>query len=169
MPLIPDDNHRRTDVVCLVGCGAKKAAGPCEARRLYLGTPTRLALDWAERNFETWFILSAEYGLLEPKQKIEDYDKTLAGLPERERDEWSAEVGQWLTQNYGVRRKTPVVVLAGGDYLNPLRDQQRGGWLDGYTLLTPLAGLTIGRRCRWLKDNPVLTDDLLARIVKGQR
>lgn len=79
----------------LVGCVKSKrparAAG-VPAANLYDSPLWQRRRDYAERAGATWFILSAEHGLLAPETAICWYDTSLADFPVAERRLWSGRV-----------------------------------------------------------------------------
>lgn len=68
-----------------------------------------------------WFILSAEYGLLNPQKTVAPYDKTLNRMPLTERREWAQRV---ITQmDKELLHVEKIVLLAGmrhREFLPPL-------------------------------------------------
>ena len=143
----------------IVGCGAAKASETVEARDLYTSSYfavkrqyAEAAVQWArtaDRKANTWAILSAEHGVLLPRQEVDPYDTTiddLRGVPiagesayelpsgdpvETELDRWAMRVhsalGDWLRRPYAAdQQESPcreLVVLAGSDYVDALRER----------------------------------------------
>ena len=64
----------KTDFVGVISCSEKKRKGPSAARDMYLSQHFRFCLRYAEKNFNVWYILSANYGLLHPDSIIIPYD-----------------------------------------------------------------------------------------------
>lgn len=60
---------------------------------LYVSPWFQLARAYVERTGQPWFILSAEYGLLDPDQVIAPYDRMLVHMPADERRAWARNVG----------------------------------------------------------------------------
>lgn len=63
--------------ICIIPCGRKKIwdlksdAGPTRAKDVYIGTFTRKCQEYAEIFYpNAWYILSAKYGFLSPKDII---------------------------------------------------------------------------------------------------
>jgi len=110
------------------------------------------AVQWAktaDRRANSWGILSAEHAILPPRLEVEPYDTTiddLRGVPlesepayelpsgepvATELDRWAmwvhSSLGSWLRQPYAAnQQESPcreLVVLAGGDYVNALRER----------------------------------------------
>jgi hypothetical protein len=132
----------------LVSCVAEKAAEPCEARDLYRSDWFRKARAYVEALGADWLILSAEHGVLDPRQVAAPYDATLNAMPVADRRAWSAEVMRQLRQRGQVGRR--VVILAGERYrefLIPLLEPVAGG--PG-NVAVPMRGLGIGEQKAWL-------------------
>lgn len=133
--------------VCLVACAKKKQESKEPAEDLYDSTLFNLARRYAELHSDTWFILSAKYGLLSPKEIIEPYDLTLKDLSRAERRDWAARVENQLRKV--LKPGDSVVMLAGVLYrqdLVPLLE------LRGLKTIIPLKGLSIGRQQKRLID-----------------
>ncbi|AEM58778.1 hypothetical protein HISP_16345 [Haloarcula hispanica N601] len=148
----------------LIGCGNAKTDDPAEARDLYTSSYfavkrsyAEAAVQWArtaDRRANTWAVLSAEHGILMPRQTVAPYDTTiedLRGEPiegeanyrlpsgdcvESRLDRWALRVhsslGDWLRRPYAAdQQESPcreLVVLAGSDYVDALRKR---GIFDG--------------------------------------
>jgi hypothetical protein len=63
-----------------------------------------------------WFVLSAEYGVVEPDQVIEPYDRSLADISIAARRSWSAKVLKHLTETLGDLRAYRFEIHAGANY-----------------------------------------------------
>lgn len=141
----------------LVGCGKAKAEDAAQARDLYTGGLTRDRINYAMGRSaaygEPWWILSAEHGLLRPRQVTHPYDRRLANLGELERASWALAVAQALVRELPTGcnlRELVVEIHAGRDYVEPL-----GGILQeglGIEVSTPLEGLAVGHQRRWYAE-----------------
>ncbi|KKB33301.1 DUF6884 domain-containing protein [Bacillus thermotolerans] len=67
--------------LCIIPCGTKKIwdkrpdAGPAKAKDTYIGIFHNLCQEYASRFFNSWVILSAKHGFLEPEDVVEEnYD-----------------------------------------------------------------------------------------------
>lgn len=133
------------DTVYLVSCVKGKRGYPCAAKDLYKSNLFRKARRYVETKGRPWFILSAEYGLVDPEQVIEPYEKTLNNMNTAARREWEAKMMDKLLA-LNARR---FVFLAGSKYCEnlvaPLKDA-------GYEVDVPMRGLGIGERLSWLKN-----------------
>jgi hypothetical protein len=97
-----------------------------------------------ERTCESWFILSAKHGLLDPLTEIDPYDETLKRKTRAEREAWSDRVLRDLLQRLGTVEGLVVEIHAGSEY----RDH---GLVDGLrrlgaTVSIPTEGMGIGRQ-----------------------
>lgn len=101
---------------------------------------------YAERHADSWFILSAEHGLLQPDQVIAPYEKTLNAMPKEERRNWARRVGHALLAN--LQPGTSVLMLAGKRYREELAPLLHA---NGFKVEVPMQGLKLGHQLRWLK------------------
>jgi hypothetical protein len=136
----------RFDIV-LVSCGRAKQERPSRAADLYTsdGFHKRRAL--AEVTGDTWFILSAEHGLVSPDEWLAPYDLALSTTPGDYRAAW----GQWVTARLahkvgGLRAKS-ILVLAPAPYADAIVSLLAS---SGATVENPLAGLRQGEQLSWL-------------------
>lgn len=136
--------------VVLVSCARAKLSHAAPAEELYTSPLFRLASAWARREVASgraarWGILSAQHGLLSPRQVVAPYDLTLRQLDREEREAWGSRIDVALRCRWGLW-PAPAVVLAGAAYVGPLA--QLG---DSWAICEPLAGLQVGERLQWLK------------------
>jgi hypothetical protein len=149
-----------TDTLVIVGCSDKKRAQRSAARDLYDRSQLfRAARRYAEREGTAgWLIVSARHGLLRPDREVDPYD---ARLPSGDDVRYWAFGAQatfagWLMENEKYvepgHGSTPskirglrIVVLAGREYAAALERTAMEGLIE-----TPLAGLGIGERLKWL-------------------
>jgi cytoplasmic iron level regulating protein YaaA (DUF328/UPF0246 family) len=131
--------------VGLVGCAKKKRDCASEARDLYISSLFRKSREYIERRCDTWFILSAKYGLVSPNKVIEPYDETLKEMSTAQREQWAERV--WGSLHSRLHTGDLVVILAGEkyyEYLIPRIEQAK------CSVEVPLEGLKLGPRLRWL-------------------
>ena len=139
---------------------------------MYTSTLFKAARAYAETFGDYWYVLSARWptednlscGWLHPDEVIAPYERSLKGLGREEVYQWRA----WcqadfagfclehpefvkLPRDTGLRHSKiedlVVIVLAGKDYVEPLRDTGFGRLIE-----TPLEGLQIGERIQWLQQ-----------------
>ncbi len=130
-----------TRPVHLVACVSQKRAEPARARDLYQSDWFRKARAYVTAQGGRWFILSAHHGLVAPARMIEPYNVTLGDMPAIERRAWGERVSAQLAEQIGPR--TPVVILAGRRYRDPL-----AAWA-GTRASVPMEGLGIGQQKAW--------------------
>lgn len=131
--------------VYLVSCVSQKRRTRSQARDLYLSPWFRKARAFVEASGMPWFILSAEYGLLDPEVQVEPYERTLNEMPISDRRAWAERVVKALTPHcVGVRR---IVVLAGTRYRDLLMPMLRALC---HNVVVPMEGMRIGEQLRWL-------------------
>jgi hypothetical protein len=131
--------------VCLVACVAGKKPEVTAAKDLYTSPLFKKCRALAESRFDRWYVLSAEYGLVEPNRKIAPYDKTLTSMLADEREAWAGRVLRALAPL--VKPGDSLTFLAGHRYreglVTPLREA-------GYKVTVPLEGMGIGKQLSWL-------------------
>lgn len=122
-----------------VACCKKKLSVPARAEELYISPLFRNASLYCKRQYKAWFILSAKYGLLSPKEFIEPYDLSLQDKTKLERQAWGRKVFEQLrTMNL----QSEIFCLhAGRLYCEPLQDL--------VACQLPLRGMGIGRQLAW--------------------
>jgi hypothetical protein len=120
----------------------------CRARDLYISQWFQKARRHVEATGMPWFILSAEYGLLDPDVEVDPYERTLNRMPVAERREWARRVADTLVPRLaGVQH---VVVLAGETYREFLMPVLTSVCPD---VQVPMAGLPIGKQLQWFDNH----------------
>ena len=102
--------------IALISCSKLKTDHPCPARELY--APSRLfslSHQYARRNADKVYILSAKYGLVEESDMIVPYDLTLADLPEHRQRDWANYVLTQMGERFDLERDT-FLILPGRPY-----------------------------------------------------
>lgn len=131
--------------VGLISCVSKKQPGSAPARELYSSPLFLKSREFVERTCDSWFVLSAKYGLVEPESIIDPYEETLNAKSRAERIEWTNEV--WTSLRQRLNANDRVTVLAGSRYrefLIPLIN------VNGHHVDVPMRGLGIGSQLQWL-------------------
>jgi len=93
-------------------------------------------------NAKMIFILSAKYGLLNPDELIDPYERTLKGMKADERQKWAQDVLSQL-EEFCNFESDKFVFLAGLPYRKNLVSH-----LKHYTV--PMEGLSFGKQLQWL-------------------
>lgn len=132
--------------VGLVGCGKQKRAGSWPARELYTSPLFRLALAEAERSCDEVCVLSALHGLVPLDRVIASYDTSLYDKCADARRGWAHTAGEELGHRFS-GLCVELVLYAGEGYAPDWRF-----FPSGWSWSEPLAGLGIGERLRWLKE-----------------
>ena len=136
------------NVLTLIGCGSAKQDEPAPARELYTSSYFAKKRGWG-RAWGDIVILSAKYGIVEPDREIPPYDKTLKNASDEEADEWATGVMADLPRDYDA-----YVVLAGSDYVEPIRDDLED--VDGEVYFPFDATSGIGDQIGWLNDETTM-------------
>ena len=132
----------------LVGCSKNKRSAPAPARELYLGPLFRAALGYAALVADETYVVSAFHGLVPLDQVIGPYDRSIEDLKKKERLPWGDRVVESVAARLpGLRPE--LHILAGSGYHVPLHV---AAITRGWTTVSPLAGLPVGRRLQWLKS-----------------
>lgn len=137
------------DTVCLVACTSRKGAYPTMAEALYQSPLFWGTKNYAETRCDTWYILSAKYGLVSPRQIIEPYDKSLFEMTDAQRERWATEIYESLRKKIGPATK--IVFLAGNKYRAYI---QKFAEIEHRATAAPLSTLGIGRQVSWLQKLP---------------
>jgi cytoplasmic iron level regulating protein YaaA (DUF328/UPF0246 family) len=125
----------------------KKCDGPAPARDLYLSPLFRGLRQYAESHADSWYILSAKYGVLRPEQVISRYEETLNTIGKRDRLAWAEKVQKQLLDL--LPSDAEVILLAGERYRENIEPFLRK---RGHSVSVPLQGLQIGKQLQWLKQ-----------------
>lgn len=133
--------------VALVSCVKSKRTMPSPAKDLYTSALFRGFRRYAEANADTWYILSAKYGLLFPDDDIAPYEMTLKTMKTAERLRWADAVRPRLLDVLPVGAE--VIFLAGEDYRENLESFLRA---RGFAVHVPFCGLRQGALLHALKE-----------------
>lgn len=154
--------------IVLISCSSSKLNHAAPAADLYSSQLFRAAKKWAEQNGTQWAILSAKHGIVDPTDVIEPYNETLKGKGKDARRQWAGQNQRWCmeylqqndfisrTQTFPDGRKTSdlrVCILAGQDYIRPLKEFPQYSFINRSEAALPLEGMPIGKRLQWLKEN----------------
>lgn len=132
--------------VAFVSCVKTKLDEPDLAEHLYISPWFCMAREWARRNADRWFILSAEHGLIEPGKFIDPYERSLNTMKVRERQEWSQrvikQIDEWQLEG------TWAWVLAGENYRRFIMEALE---VRFDRVSVPMEGLMMGEQLSWMK------------------
>ncbi len=131
--------------VGLISCVGKKRPSATQAKDLYDSALFAKSREFVEQRCDSWFILSAKYGLVEPAAVLEPYEETLNTKSRADRDEWAEKV--WVSLRQRLKPHDCVTILAGERYRERLLPliETHGCHVD-----VPMQGLGIGRQLQWL-------------------
>ena len=132
--------------IALVSCVKQKLPHPAPARALYTSPLFHGLRNHAESNSDSWFILSAEHGLLHPGTTVAPYERTLSRMPAADRAMWASRVLEQLGKL--APAPTSILMLAGVRYRERLVPTLLA---RGISVDIPLAGLRLGLQLQWLK------------------
>lgn len=130
----------------LVSCVKTKQCCPAPARNLYTSDWFVKARTCVERTGRSWYILSAKYGLVDPNEQIDPYEKKLDNMGVDDRRAWACGVIEALDSH--LTDVKSVVFLASEKYrefLEPVLHRR------GIAVSTPMKGLIQGEQLAWLK------------------
>jgi hypothetical protein len=133
----------------LVSCVGQKQGVPAKARDLYTSDWFKKARRFVEDRDGSWFILSAEHGLLHPDTVVAPYNKTLNNMTIAERRTWANRVIEQMKAGLPLARE--IVVLAGSKYRQLLIDYLT----TRAKVIAPLEGLGIGEQLSWFASQAV--------------
>lgn len=130
----------------LVSCVKTKRAQACEAQDLYVSALFTKERTYAEAAGVPWYILSAEHGLVRPKQWLKPYSRYLPHESAAYRQAWGRAVVQSLVEAEGPLAGKVIEVHASAPYVDAIRPGLRA---QGATVTDPLHGLRQGERLQW--------------------
>ncbi|WFU52358.1 hypothetical protein QA639_21870 [Bradyrhizobium pachyrhizi] len=133
--------------VAFLSCVKTKSATPELAEHLYISPWFRMAREYARRNSERWFILSAQHGLVEPGRLIEPYERTLNGARIDDRIDWSERVIEQIRERD--LKGELAVVMAGENYRRFLLEELHRRFRK---VSVPMYGLMMGQQLSWMKN-----------------
>lgn len=135
----------------LVSCTKSKREEPAKPAELYMESAFfRKAREYAEANYDRWYVLSAKHHLLDPAgPPIEPYDETLTGAPVNRKREWANEVSDQLRDEGLLEDGNRLVFHAGRDYYSELLPLLEDTPVE---VETPTDGLKFGETLAWYND-----------------
>jgi hypothetical protein len=142
--------HAAPGQVLLIACVKSKLTQPAAAKDLYVSPLFARERRYAESRGVPWFILSGEHALVAPDEWLSPYERYLPDTPASYRAAWGRWVAERLDLLVGPLAGTLVEIHAGEAYVNALAESVVA---KGATLLTPLAGLSMGQRLSWYDAN----------------
>ena len=138
--------------VILLGCVKTKLDRRAAAKDLYCSRLWAGRRAYAESLGESWLILSAMHGLVEPEVELDPYDLALADLSPSERKRWGEQVVRRLEMRFGDLSGMTFEVHAGAAYRRAIEPgiRERGG-----QVLAPLGNIPLGSQPSWYQSRLV--------------
>lgn len=124
--------------IALIGCGSAKLSTPAKAKDLYCGPIFKITRLCAERISNSWFIISAKYGVISPNTIIMPYDYQLSQMSTEARLRWANGINNVLARI--IPKNAHVIGLAAARYLEHIQLPH------GIVLHKPLDGLRLPHR-----------------------
>lgn len=145
--LSPSETGKKSPDIVLIGCVKSKRDGHHRVEDLYTSPLFIGRAEYARSTGKQWFVLSSEYGLLEPGDIVATYDVALKDLPTHDRRTWSRRVLAQIDQKIGSIRGKVIELHAGKAY----RDYGvvQGLVERGAEVSVPLAHLRQGEQLSW--------------------
>ena len=133
----------KNKTLCILSCTSKKFDGEMEARLLYAKSNFfKKCKLFCQKNNYNYVIISALYGLIEPKTIIQNYDKALKNKKDIKKIQNDViEKLQLLLPNYD-----KIIVLCGQKYIETFKP------LINKNFQFPMKGMSIGHRLQWLGE-----------------
>ena len=135
---------RSASRIGLVGCVKKKLDRAAPAADLYISRLFRGRRAYVGRTCESWFILSALYGLVRPDDLLEPYNVALSSASRAERCAWAASVLSQLDVELGSCAGLTFEIHAGANYVE--YGLVEGLMARGAMVEWPCAGLSMGQQ-----------------------
>jgi hypothetical protein len=133
--------------IALISCVKTKLSKQSQAQYLYVSPLFKKTKSIVEWKYDSWFILSAKYGLVEPTTEIEPYELTVKTMDIDQRGAWARSIVEQLVRRFPDGGE--VSIFAGQTYAGAICAQLCHA---GFSVLLPLAGLSMGMRLRKLNE-----------------
>lgn len=146
---MPEAARRETERrrIALVACVKSKRPHSSPASELYISPLFKRSRAWAETYCDGWFILSAKFGLVMPVTEISPYEVTLNRMGRNDRRLWAERVYEQMWRANLLTPGVTFVWLTGKTYKEEL-----SRLLGSFAQEDPMAGLALGPRLQWLKQ-----------------
>jgi hypothetical protein len=134
----------------LVSCVSSKRDTPAPPRDLYTSPYFEKMRAYADSHHDDWWILSAEYGFLDPDgPEIDPYDTTLTNATVEQKRDWARRVESQLKDAGLLAEDTTLVIHAGLDYYEELLPIIEN---EVHDVRIPTEGMRIGEKLSWYND-----------------
>lgn len=146
----PNSEHTQLKAVeiILVSCVKTKQKRSAKAKDLYISDFFKKQRAYAELRGLPWYILSSQYGLVDPEEVIEPYERFLPKESISYRRTWGAKVVVDLERIAGPLRGKVIEVHANAEYLKSIEPNLAA---LGAVIVNPLQGYRLGEKSQWYK------------------
>jgi hypothetical protein len=138
----PSEPDPEKPALVLIGCVKPKRPIPLPAKDLYNSALFARRRAYAQNSGVPWFILSSQWGLLDPEQVVAPYEMYLADQPAGYRRAWGCFVAEQLAARFPIAPGDMIEIHAGDAYAAALREPFAA---RGITLLSPVGARSIGQ------------------------
>jgi hypothetical protein len=128
--------------IALISCVSKKQEGQYLAKNLYISDLFKKSYRYCEK-FDSRYILSAKYGLVEENEVISNYDLTLNSMSREDNKNWAINVYLKIIALFG-NEEIEFNIHAGNNYIKNLLPLIKKH--NNFTIVNELEGLSIGKR-----------------------
>ena len=130
-----------------VGCVKRKADRPMPAQELYTSSLFIKRRKFVEESCDSWWILSAEHGLVSPHEVLAPYDRALKDATPLEKRRWSAQVLDAVSLRISAEAGDIAEFHAGKDYrdFGLVAGMLRANW----RIENPTEGMRIGSQLQF--------------------
>lgn len=142
----PSEPDSQKTVLVLIGCVKTKRPIPVPAKDLYDSALFARRRAYAQNSGVPWFILSSQWGLLDPEQVVAPYEMYLADQPAGYRRAWGWFVTEQLVARFPIAAGDAIEIHAGDAYAAALREPFAA---RAITLLCPVGARSIGQTLQW--------------------
>lgn len=142
--------------IAILGCGKQKVGGTdkVSVRHLYTSALFQKSLALAEATSDLVYVASAQHHLVTLDEEHAPYDQSLKGYGKTDREAWGMRVAAFAVDRSKLYQDYPkhsITIYAGEEYAEPIRQGLRIKY-PALIVYTPMRGLMVGDRLKWLND-----------------
>ena len=131
--------------VAFISCVKEKRIGKHKAKDLYTSDCFKKSIGYCSSKYDSVFILSAKFGLLDLEDTIENYEMTLNDFSKDEKIKWSTMVHEQIKNK--INDSDDLYFYVGNNYREHLLPMLNNNYY------VPLEGKGIGEQLQYLKNN----------------
>ena len=120
------------------------------AERAYCSPLFEKSKDWANRRKMDWRVISAKHGIVNPGERISEYDVTLSDLNRQQKESWADMTADELLKEIDKKDYDRVIFLTGRAYMPKRLINKLPKSIE---VKTPLEGKQIGERLQWFNED----------------